>query len=405
MILAADDLKVDFGCSPLDIYCKAFDFVGNGLASSIGWLADGALGNQKFAPGTGLWDSAISEAGPWLGIAVLVMVITSVVGIAGGAIMGRSDMIKRAVVMSLVSFPATMFAYFIVGEGLLVIDEISAGLLERLTGSQDGFGGVIRALFKSDSAHILGTVAQGAPSMIGKMILVLVALFLGVLVIALAMAFRDFVLMLLIAFAPLAFVLLPAKGGGTWVRRWVSAVTAMALAKPLILGTLILVMSALGKVDTIWSAEGVSLMIGFLIAAFMPIMAYSFFSFMGGGAGGDQVGTQAGQVAARSSQQVTHAATNAARVGITKGAGGGSSSGGSKTTTVKAPAQGQPAAAAAGATVSKATSAAKEATQNTTKPGAQTTATPTKPAPAPPPSSPPQQRPPQAPPQPPPVKK
>lgn len=263
------------------------------MASATGWVAEAALGGQGISPGSDMWNTAIDQAGLWLGLAVVVMFITATVGIAGGAISGRGDIVKRTILGTFLSFPATMFAYFVVGKGLEVTDDVSELLLARLTGTDEGFGALITAMLAGTSgwAALESVGTGGVP--IFRTLLILVGLFIGVLFIMAAMAFRDFVLMLLIAFAPLAFVLLPAKGGGTWVKRWVGAVTAMALARPLILGTLALVFAGLKEVGTIWTPAGFSLLIGFGIAAFMPLMAYSFFQFLGGGEGGDQVGQRA----------------------------------------------------------------------------------------------------------------
>lgn len=288
-----DPITLDFKCTTLDAMCNIQETLGNGMASATGWIAEAALGGQDLSPGSTLWNAAIDQAGMWLGLSVVVMFITATVGIAGGAIMGRGDIVKRTMIGTLLSFPATMFAYFIVGKGLAVVDDLSDGLLARITGNDGGFGALITAMLSGTSGWAALESLTNPAAQIGRVLLVLVGLFIGVLFIMVAMAFRNFVLMLLIAFAPLAFVLLPAKGGGVWVKRWVSAITAMALARPLILGTLALVFAGLQSAGSIWTPAGLSLMIGFGIAAFMPLMAYSFFQFIGGGEGGDQVGQRA----------------------------------------------------------------------------------------------------------------
>ncbi|MFD5600793.1 hypothetical protein ACFWHR_12155 [Leucobacter sp. NPDC058333] len=326
MLARAEDELVDFECGVADLLCGSMEDAGNWVADAIKWLADTALGSQSFRPGDALWNTAQAETGRWLGMAILVMAITFIVGLAGGAVLQRPDLIKRTVLATAASLPAFYFSYFIVGQGLLVIDEFSGGLLDRLTG-KGGFATMIETLFSGQAnwgAHTVGTIV-GAPP-VAQMMLVLGVMACGLFFIMFAMAFRDFVLMILVAFAPLAFVLLPAKGtSDDWMKRWMSAVTAMALAKPLILGTLVLVMAGFGKVETIWSGAGLSLAIGVFITAFMPILAYSFFQWMGGGGGGDHVGERAGGEAKQKTQKVVSAVGR--RLPNGKGGGGGRGSG------------------------------------------------------------------------------
>lgn len=337
-----DDKLVNFECGITDVLCGFWETTGNGMAGLIGWFSETMLGSQNFEPGTGLWETAVDQAGIWLGFAAIVMLITSVVGLGTAAVVGRNDLLVRVGVGTLLAFPATLFAYFFVGEGLRVMDDISEGLIHRLGGTE-GFAAFITAAFNNEMAS--GPLATGLSphGMIALRLLVLVVLFLGVLLIAVAMAFRNFVLMLLIAFAPLGFVLLPMRGGGVWVQRWLSAVVAMALAKPLTLGTVSLILAGFGEVDNIWSFEGFTLGIGLILASFMPLLVYSFFNFVGSSGGQDQIGSQAGRAASGAAQRL------APRRFGRPGGGGGGNAGGGKPPSV--PTQsGKPGAGGKGAT-------------------------------------------------------
>lgn len=323
MLVRAEDKLVNFECGVGDLVCGSMEQAANWTADTINWLANWSLGAQSFRPGDDLWNTAVDEAGIWLGMAIFVMMITFIVGIAGGALLQRPDVIKRTILATLASLPAFYFSFFIVGQGLQIIDEFSAGILDRLTG-EGGFAGMIERVFSGQANWTAGSITTlvGAPP-VGQMMLVLVILALGLLFITFAMAFRDFVLMILIAFAPLGFVLLPAKGmDDVWMKRWMSAVTAMALAKPLILGTLVLVMAGFQNLESIWSGAGLSMSIGVVITAFMPILAYSFFQFMGGGTGGDDVGQRAGAVTSQKTQQVVSSVGRRIPNGARSGGGG-----------------------------------------------------------------------------------
>ncbi|WP_336652988.1 MULTISPECIES: hypothetical protein [unclassified Leucobacter] len=317
MILRAEDKLVDFKCSFGDLLCASYEQQANWAADATNWLAGVALGGQGFSPESSLWTAATGEAGQWLGMAIIVMAITFTVGIAGGSLMQRPDTIKRTLLATFASLPAFYFSYFFIGEGLKAIDDFSDGILARLTGAE-GFGQMIESLFQAEASYGSGMALVAPP--IGRMLVTIVIMAIAMLFIAVAMAFRDFVLMILIAFGPLAFALMPARGAkDEWFRRWLSAVAAMALARPLILGTVALVMAGFRDTETIWSSAGLSLAIGFVISAFMPVLAYGFFQWMGAGGGGDDIGQRAAGQSSQKTQQVISSVTRR----IPKGGGGG----------------------------------------------------------------------------------
>lgn len=317
MMFRAEDRIVDFKCSFGDILCASYEQQANWAADAINWLAGVALGGQGFSPESSLWTAATGEAGQWLGMSIIVMAITFCVGLAGGALMQRPDTIKRTLLATFASLPAFYFSYFFIGEGLKAIDDFSDGILARLTGAE-GFGQMIEALFEAEASYGAGMALASPP--IGRMLVTIVIMAIAMFFIAVAMAFRDFVLMILIAFGPLAFALMPARGANDeWFKRWLSAVAAMALARPLILGTVALVMAGFRDTGSIWSSAGLSLAIGFVISAFMPVLAYGFFQWMGAGGGGDDIGKRAADQSSQKTQQVISSMTRR----IPKGGGGG----------------------------------------------------------------------------------
>lgn len=328
-----DDKLVNFECGITDVLCGFWETTGNGMAESINWFSATMLGSQGFEPESSLWETAVDQAGIWLGFSAIVMLITSVVGFGTAAVTGRSDLFIRVIAGTLLAFPATLFAFFFVGEGLRVMDAISEGLILRI-GGQEGFAAFIEAAFKGKAASGFLATMSSPGGQLAVRLIVLVVMFLGVALIAVAMAFRNFVLMLLVAFAPLGFVLLPMRGGGVWVQRWLSAVVAMALAKPLTLGTLSLILSGFGDLESLWSFEGFTLGIGLILASFMPLLVYSFFNFVGSSGGQDQIGSQAGRAASGTAQRFAPR-----RFGRPGGGGGGGSASKPSSAAPKAPTQ------------------------------------------------------------------
>lgn len=314
--------SIDLGCEFADFFCMSSEGAANFGLSIVVWLTDNVLGGQKFQPGTSLWATAIEQTNVWLGLCIMVMIITTIIALGAGMILARPDLIKRTAIGTFLSVPTTMFAYFAVGEGLRFVDEVSEGMLAKLTSDGSGFSGFIESISKQFQVgangtlpgNILGglTLVTGG-NLAGPVVTVVFILAAGVSLIGITMAFRNLVLVILIAFAPLAFVLLPSKGGEVWVMRWVTAVVAMLLAKPLTYGVLLLVLAIFKPGETsVFSFDGLVGLIGLLVAAFMPMVAYSFFSFIGG-AGADAAGSQAAQKLKMTGQTVNRTVQNFGR--------------------------------------------------------------------------------------------
>lgn len=346
MLHTEDGTSIDFSCGVADLVCTTSESLAGLMTDAITSLADFALDSSDFNSSSGLWAASIAQAGTWLGYTAIVMVITVAVSLAWGLVTSQPHAIRRAILGSLLAFPATVFAIFIVGRGLDVIDQISAGLLDSFIGG-GGLASRVNELVSVSQGSVevrheyagqttvndvliladcvdgdlmnnvgafcsLNTLGGGFGDMTGQQIkdtylvygnegtstgllmLFLFIMLLGMLMLAMSFGFRTFVLMLLTAFAPIAFVLLPARGGEVWVKRWASAVVAMALAKPLMIGALALLFAAFGSVPSIGDVTVVPLLIGIVLIGLMPVAAYALFSFIGGGDGGDQVGTRIG---------------------------------------------------------------------------------------------------------------
>ncbi len=304
-------------CSWNDPLCKLQIDVINAIGDGVSEVSQAVLGGSVLE-NTGMMTAAGDQASMWLALSVMVMAITGIIALAAGSVMQRTDLMKRALLGSLLSFPATMLAFFAVGQGLKITDQVSVGLLDKLAGDQ-GFVNVIDTFMNKggvleDGADMVQLASGG---LILKYIGILLIMLASLMIVGFAMAFRDFIVVLLIAFAPLGFVLLPSKGGGEWVKRWISAMVAALLAKPLMLGAMLLVTSGLAGVDTVWSWETVSLSMGFVLVAFLPLAAYQFFNFIGGAGASPGDG-----VAGRAAEGVKRGASNAGNMVSRRGGGG-----------------------------------------------------------------------------------
>lgn len=343
MLRLEDVDPIDFDCKLTDLVCVAFESQARGLGSFLGWLAGVVLGDQELAPGSALWNDAIEESGNWFAIAIMVMLTTGVIGLATGMISMKGRNVWITLGGLAAAIPSTYLALGVGGALLEVTDEMSKLTLERLGGA-DGFANLIRAGAQrgtgSDVAGALQTIASG-PSGGSATIIMMLFLIVGMVLMAFSIAFRNLGIMILIAFAPLAFMAVPLKGGWGLTKKWGLAFIALLLAKPLMFGVLAMLMKSSGEM-TLFSPQTLTVVTGLFVVSFMPMMAYSFFNFLGSGnenmAGQGMAGQAAGKTTA-----VLRGAGNVAGRGLPGAAG---KAGGAAASTPK-PSGGAPQAASA----------------------------------------------------------
>ncbi|WP_336653501.1 MULTISPECIES: hypothetical protein [unclassified Leucobacter] len=308
MLFPLEDKKIEFGCEALDLVCMTFENQARGLADFMSWLATMMIGDQKFEPGTKLWTNAIDEAGNWMGFAIVVMIAIGSIGVATGMLQTSGRKLWWSILGVCSAIPSTYFAVALGGELLRISDLASKGILDRI-GGVNGFMALFRAAAQggtgNDAAGMgLSLISGGVSSSLPTMTM-LVMLIIGLVLMGFALAFRNLALMILIAFAPLAFMAVGTKGGWKLAKLWALSGLAMLLAKPLMLGILAMLLKT-SKGAALFSAETMTVATGLFVVSFMPLAAGSFFAFLGQGneahAGGN-LGQQAGQKVTQSLKQ------------------------------------------------------------------------------------------------------
>lgn len=331
--MVEDDLS--FGCEPLDLVCSNLEAQAQGMSASLQWLAGLTLGNNDLAPGSSLWETAISQTGYWFGIAIVVSLAIAAIGIGMGVLSFTGRQLWWSIFGICAGIPATYVALTVGGALLEVSDQISDDLLARL-GGVDGFMNVLRATQQLGTGSdvggqaLSGLLAVGGGGLFMPTAVILIVLILGMLIINFALAFRNFALMILIAFAPLAFMAVGMRGGWSLAKKWALAFVALLIAKPLMFGVLGMMLAGAKSGEPLFSGTTLTLAIGLIIVGFMPLMAFSFFSFLGaGGDIGDHVGSQLAGKAQAPGRMVTQQVGNQAmmRAGRSSGAGGAGGSG------------------------------------------------------------------------------
>lgn len=315
---------LSFSCKPLDALCLVQEGFTNQLAGLLTQLSNSFLSGFDFNPASSLWSVAEGQASFWFGYVVMIMLIAAVVGIVTSLIRGDSHALRRVLIGTVLSVPVSLFAIFVVGQALEVTDALSAGILEGF-GGEDGFTHFTTSLITGEGIALASGSGQAV------IVLVLLLCVVALFIVMLSLAFRTFALLLLVSFAPLAFMILPASGGGIWVRRWVSAVVAMVIAKPVMFGSIKLLLAACGEVRPGLSAMTITLIVGLFVVGFMPMMLYGFFQFLGSEAAGSHIGSavasRASHVSARGSAMASRGLSAVGSAGRAGAAGRAGSSG------------------------------------------------------------------------------
>lgn len=205
----------------------------------------------------------------------------------------------------LMAWPVTAVSVWMTMKLTRYVDQLSNAILGTDSGSQ--------ALAK------VFTPAMTNPSLTNKAAMYLVfmlIIWLLSLVLSLIMIIRNFVLLALIAIAPMALMILPASFARTWSKNWAGAVLATLLIKPL--SAIILVLAAELTAKTEGFTAVLTGIVGLILAAASPLLASKIFGFAGLQAA-DSATSAAGQSvsSARSTVSQTHqmAASSAMRKG------------------------------------------------------------------------------------------
>tara|TARA_R110002124_G_scaffold126756_3_gene286446 strand:+ start:25124 stop:26548 length:1425 start_codon:yes stop_codon:yes gene_type:complete len=301
-----EELKIDFNCALLNPSCTVGQTMASAFAGSIGAQLSWTISQTSFNSDSRLWDASLTEWAWWQGAIVLVILGAGVVAIVMAVATGdRSDLVT-AVGRFALALPLSAASLWMVGTLLDIVDLMVEPIINR-TNSDGGIEKFMENLiFGGGGGNVFAATT----------ILGLLAIATGVLVAV--FSFRNFALAALISMGPVAWMLFPTSFGKQWVVRYFSAVIALILTTPLTLGLLALVITGIGEVDTLWSIQALPFAIGLCMIAFVPIAAFSMFSFIGGttaDAVGSRLGSSATQRVGRGVSMARGAASraNAAR--------------------------------------------------------------------------------------------
>lgn len=314
----APRVGIDFQCGP-DPACK----LQQDLAASTTQMAleniRGAMSNTAFTTDGSFWVGATTEFSWWRWAVVLVTVVAMAWGITVGLLKQDGPMVRSAVIGGILAWPAAELAVWTLGHLLNVSERLTQAVMGA--NASGSFDAQIADLANS------GTYDDQAAVVWSSLILAL-----GSFVLTFVFAFRNLALMVLVAFAPLAFMLAPVRPGVRIITVWASAVLALIITKPLTMGLLSLILTTGAEMESLWVPEALPLLFGIILTAFMPLVAFTLFDFVGTqaassaeGAGRAVTGSaiRGGQSAARSAGYQIRSRAHIPSAGGGSPAGGG----------------------------------------------------------------------------------
>lgn len=289
--------KIEYGCGFADVFCAVAEGSINAVANVMSGLAQSVL-QVPDGEENALIGKAIGFANPWVGFAVVVMMIVGICVCSLAIFRRRWNEAVQAAVVVLLAYPIVQGAYIVVGWLLSICDELAAGFTHRLIAPGGQVEQVLGWLADPGGqafAAGAGGHVENYLVVFGKQLLFFVLMIVALVLIACTFAFRSFALLLLLGFGPLAFMMLSSvRSGSSMVRKWVAMVCTVALAKPLTISALLLALSLVGTAGLSSLVGVLTIFVGFVMAAFMPLAIYQFFDFVGGSFAADGVGARLG---------------------------------------------------------------------------------------------------------------
>ncbi|GAB4097651.1 hypothetical protein GCM10028787_31260 [Brachybacterium horti] len=295
-------------CSTFDLTCQAGNILDSMLVylantmSSFAWL----MVSSAFVGNAGTiedneWSVATMMTSRW-GLVLLVVVVALVlVQMIMSVASGNIRQAISAFFAGLLSWPTTLVAVWLTVVVTGATDRLTVGILGSGSESASNLVGAFFTGLEDLPLNGLEETGSKAFLIVGMM----AVSSLAALLLSLMLAFRNFAIICLVGFSPLAFMALPMVSIRVWAGKWAQAVAALVMAKPIAAGMLVLAVDLTAASDGIF--QWLVGIVAMAMAAFAPVITLRLFSFMGA----DTAASYGGQGQA----VMTNAASGAARGG------------------------------------------------------------------------------------------
>lgn len=269
-------------CSPLDFNCHVNGAVVNlllnlaNMLSSLSWL----MVRSAFTGNAGTiedneWSISTAMTSRW-GLLLLVVVFALVlVQMIMSAASGNIRQAINAFFSGILAWPTTLVAVWLTVVLTGATDRLTMGVLSSGQGpSEDIFNRFMTNLETFSLNEIHENVSKAF-----MIVLMLAISTIASIVLSLMLSFRNFALICLVGFSPLAFMAMPMVPIRGWITKWAQAVMALIMAKPIAAGMLVLSVDLGANSDGIY--QWLTAVVAMGMAAFAPVITLRLFAFMG----------------------------------------------------------------------------------------------------------------------------
>lgn len=167
---------------------------------------------------TSQWDISLDTANHIAGVMAFVAIACGIYAIVKAMLKGSIGDAITSIFLTLMAWPITVILITFVMSALSVEKDVTSRILAWS--------------YSSDSIKI-DNIASGGASVIWVMILCMICI-IGSCFLSITMIGRAFLLILAVAFAPIAIMLIPLNSLRSSVRQWASFITGVILYKPLV---------------------------------------------------------------------------------------------------------------------------------------------------------------------------
>lgn len=269
-------------CSPLDFNCHVEGAVVSlllnlaNMLSSLSWL----MVRSAFTGNAGTiedneWSISTAMTSRW-GLVLLVVVFALVlVQMIMSAASGNIRQAVNAFFSGILAWPTTLVAVWLTVVLTGATDRLTMGVLSSGQGpSEDIFNRFMTNLETFSLNEIHEDVSKAF-----MIVLMLAISTIASIVLSLMLSFRNFALICLVGFSPLAFMAMPMVPIRGWITKWAQAVMALIMAKPIAAGMLVLSVDLGANSDGIY--QWLTAVVAMGMAAFAPVITLRLFAFMG----------------------------------------------------------------------------------------------------------------------------
>lgn len=284
-------------CGPIDVGChiqNALDLILETWTREVSLFGTGILSWAFDSDGsklsTNAWTVATTMTSRWAMILLVVVVGLGAWQILVAIIQGNTRIAVSGFIWALLAWPTTLVAVYLAIRITKVSDTISSGIIKG--DGRDSLYSAFQQMYNTvgvfENLRSIATLNVDptktamnytADSILLSLVLVVLLAFASFLL-AMVMTFRNYALVVLIGFAPLAFMALPVASMRGWIGKWAQAVFALIIAKPLAAGILIMAFDMFGD-GTSGIMSYLSGIVAITMSLFTPVIAMKMFSFIG----------------------------------------------------------------------------------------------------------------------------